>query len=103
MKHFYSILGFLWPFSFSQLLADDSFQKFKVKRKNVFEFTKKPELIEEKDKTSISFAVKDFCDVTVAIEFSNKNKGKFLSAAQRQLFYQKINTSSDRMSLEDFG
>ena len=54
--------------SFQFLFAEDAFQEFKVKRKNVFEFTKKPELIEEKNKTTITFAVKDYCDVTVAIE-----------------------------------
>lgn len=50
------------------LNADDPFQEFKVKRKNIFEFTKKPELKEEKNSTIISFAVKDFCDATIVIE-----------------------------------
>jgi len=61
--------------SFCVLWAEDPFQEFKVKRKNVFEFTKKPELTHEKDKTTISFAVKDFCDVTVAVE---NNDGKII-------------------------
>jgi len=50
------------------LFADDPYQEFKVKRKNAFEFTKKPEMKEEKNTTTITFAVKDYCDVTVVIE-----------------------------------
>ncbi|PCJ57657.1 MAG: hypothetical protein COA79_15540 [Planctomycetota bacterium] len=50
--------------------AEDAFQEFKVKRKNVFEFTKKPEMKEEKNLSTISFEVKDFCDVTIAVENS---------------------------------
>ena len=53
---------------FFDLKAEDAFQEFKIKRKDVFEFTKKPILQEEKNSTKILFAVKDFCDVTVAIE-----------------------------------
>jgi hypothetical protein len=52
------------------LYSEDAFQEFKIKRKNVFEFIKKPEIKEEKNSTTISFAVKDFCDVTIAIENS---------------------------------
>jgi DNA-binding beta-propeller fold protein YncE len=53
----------------TNLVADDAFQEFKIKRKEVFEFTKEPILKrEDKDNTTITFSVKDFCDVTVAIE-----------------------------------
>ena len=62
-------------FSFSSVFSQDPYQEFKVKRKNVFEFTKKPEMKDEKNATTISFAVKDYCDVTVAIESSD---GKIL-------------------------
>lgn len=68
MKLFLSICLLMFVFGKSGLLANDPYQEFKVKRKNIFEFTKKPELKEEKDKISILFAVKDYCDVTVAIE-----------------------------------
>lgn len=63
-----SILVFCFLIGFSNVFTEDAFKEFKVSRKNVFEFTKKPELKEEKNLTTISFAVKDFCDVTVAIE-----------------------------------
>lgn len=52
----------------SNVNAQDAYQEFKVKRKNVFEFTKKPEMKDGKNSTTITFAVKDFCDVTIAIE-----------------------------------
>jgi hypothetical protein len=42
--------------------------KLKIQRKEVFEFTEKPHVIREGDKVTVSFAVKDFCDATVAIE-----------------------------------
>ncbi len=58
------VFFFSFPLSFSQ----DAYQEFKVKRKNVFEFTKKPELKDEKNATTVTFAVKDYCDVTVAVE-----------------------------------
>lgn len=47
---------------------DDAFAEFKIQRKEVFEFTKKPKLVTSKNSASISFAVKDYCDVTIAIE-----------------------------------
>lgn len=43
-------------------------EEFKVKRKEVFEFTEKPAVVREGDKLTITFAVKDFCDATVAVE-----------------------------------
>lgn len=57
------------------LIAEDAFQEFKIKRKNIFEFTNKPEIKGEKNQTTITFAVKDFCDVTIAIE---NNDGKIV-------------------------
>ena len=65
----------LFLISTIDLYSQDAFQEFKVKRKNVFEFTKKPEMKDEKNTTTISFAVKEFCDATVAIE---NNEGKIL-------------------------
>ena len=57
------------------ILADDPLQEFKVKRKDIFEFTQKPELKAETNGATISFVVKDFCDVTIAVENS---EGKIL-------------------------
>lgn len=37
-------------------------------RKDVFEFTEKPGVVRNGDTVTISFAVKDYCDVTVAVE-----------------------------------
>lgn len=68
MKKYISL--FLIFFMASHILADDPFQEFKIKRKHIFEFTKKPEIKEESNQTIISFTVKDFCDVTVVIEDS---------------------------------
>lgn len=39
-----------------------------VKRKDVFEFTQKPHITQDGDRVDIRFAVKDYCDVSVAIE-----------------------------------
>jgi hypothetical protein len=65
----------LFLISSFDLFSQDAYQEFKVKRINVFEFTKKPEMKDEKNTTTISFTVKEFCDVTVAIENS---EGKIL-------------------------
>ncbi len=45
-----------------------STEDLKVQRKEVFEFAQKPEISRQGDRVSIAFAVKDFCDATVAIE-----------------------------------
>ena len=58
-------------FLFKTILTQDAFQEFKVKRKNVFEFSKKPSLTQEKNQAVISFTTKDMCDVTIAIENSD--------------------------------
>jgi hypothetical protein len=42
--------------------------RLRVQRKEVFEFTEKPAVTVDGDTVTISFAVKDYCDVTVAIE-----------------------------------
>lgn len=58
-----------FQFSYQLWSQEDAFQEFKVKRKEVFEFAKKPELMRtEKNATTITFTSKDYCDVTVAIE-----------------------------------
>jgi hypothetical protein len=49
-------------------LAASDLDEFKVKRKDVFEFTQRPTVARAADTLKISFAVKDFCDATVAIE-----------------------------------
>ncbi|MEX0702252.1 MAG: hypothetical protein WD069_09170 [Planctomycetales bacterium] len=49
-------------------LAADVPPEFRVKREAVFEFTEKPRLVREGDRTEIMFAVAGFCDATVAIE-----------------------------------
>lgn len=68
MRNFILIWMSISAFSSSLIFSNDAFQEFKIKRKNIFEFTKKPELIDDKNSTTISFTVKDFCDVTIAIE-----------------------------------
>ena len=42
--------------------------EFKVKRKEVFEFTSAPKLMRSGDRVEIAFTAKDYCDATVAIE-----------------------------------
>jgi hypothetical protein len=42
--------------------------EWKVKRKPVFAFTRTPSATRDGDRIAIAFAVKDFCDVTVAVE-----------------------------------
>lgn len=42
--------------------------RLRVKRKEVFEFTEKPAVLRNGDKVTITFAVKDYCDATVAVE-----------------------------------
>jgi hypothetical protein len=42
--------------------------EFQVKREEVFEFTEKPSLQKSGDRVEIRFAVKAFCDATIAIE-----------------------------------
>jgi hypothetical protein len=54
--------------NFSLSYADEVVRELQVKRKNVFEFTKEPTITKTGDSVSIEFSVKDFCDVTVAIQ-----------------------------------
>jgi len=42
--------------------------RLKVQRKEVFAFTQKPSFARSGDRTTITFAVEDYCDATVAIE-----------------------------------
>ncbi len=46
-------------------------REFSVQRKNVFEFTQKPALTRKGDRIDIRFSVKDYCDVSIAIENSH--------------------------------
>jgi len=45
--------------------------RLRVQRKEVFAFTEKPTLTRRGDAVTIRFAVKDFCDVTIAVEDSD--------------------------------
>jgi hypothetical protein len=42
--------------------------RLRVQRKEIFEFTEKPVATARGDNVTTAFAVKDYCDVTVAIE-----------------------------------
>ncbi|MCX7590009.1 MAG: hypothetical protein N2255_00105, partial [Kiritimatiellae bacterium] len=53
------------PFS---LDAREVPSEYRIKRKEVFEFTARPVLQRKGDLLTIAFAVKDFCDVTIVIE-----------------------------------
>jgi hypothetical protein len=68
MKNGFIFSLFLLLTKFSLTFADDSLQEFQIKRKEVYEFTKEPTLTKKGDKVTIEFAVKDYCDVTVAIQ-----------------------------------
>ncbi|KKL93549.1 hypothetical protein LCGC14_1873570, partial [marine sediment metagenome] len=50
-------------------------EEFRVKRREVFEFTARPTVTRKGDRVTVSFAAKDYCDVTVAIEDA---KGKVI-------------------------
>ncbi len=43
-------------------------EEFSIKRKAVFEFMRKPSITRKGDRVDIRFAVKDYCDLSVAIE-----------------------------------
>jgi hypothetical protein len=58
----------IFSVAFSAALAASDVDEFKVKRKEVFEFTQKPQVSRNGDVLSITFGVKDFCDASVAIE-----------------------------------
>lgn len=49
------------------LMASDA-DEMKVKRKDVFEFTEQPQVTRKGDTVVITFASKDYCDATVAVE-----------------------------------
>lgn len=48
-------------------------EEFKIKRKEVFEFTQNPKIEKMGDSFAISFTVKDYCDATIVIE-NSQNK-----------------------------
>ncbi len=60
--------------------GEDPHGEFEIKRKNIFEFTQEPTLKAVGDNVTISFAVKDYCDVTVAVEDRQKNIIRFLAS-----------------------
>lgn len=43
-------------------------EEFRVKREPVYEFVRKPSVVVEGDRVTVSFETKGYCDVTVAIE-----------------------------------
>ena len=51
----------------SALRAVDA-DEFKIKRQDVFEFTRKPTLSRSGDKVEIAFALKAICDITIVVE-----------------------------------
>lgn len=50
------------------IALDAALDEFRIKRQDVFEFAEPPRLSRDGDDVTIRFAVKDYCDVTVAIE-----------------------------------
>lgn len=69
LKNSILIIFFLsFYFKQSHLIADDTLKELQIKRKNVFEFIKEPTVNKKGDEITIEFTVKDFCDVTVAIQ-----------------------------------
>jgi len=60
-------LSVLLPTLMASAIASD-LDEFKVKRKTVFEFARKPTVTREGDRVVVSFASKGWCDATVAIE-----------------------------------
>lgn len=82
MKIFSLIAFSLYFFisSSASLFADDVYQEFQIKRKEVYEFTKEPTLKKNGDKVTIEFAVKDYCDVTVAIQNQDGDIVKHLAS-----------------------
>ncbi len=54
----------------SGAFAQSALPEWSIKRKEVFEFTRKPSINRSGDRVEISFATKEFCDVTIAIEDS---------------------------------
>ncbi|PCJ60589.1 MAG: hypothetical protein COA79_08440 [Planctomycetota bacterium] len=63
-----SILIAIFNFSNHSSYSQD---ELLVKRKGIYEFTKKPTIKKSGDNISISFTSKDYCDVTIAIEDSS--------------------------------
>jgi hypothetical protein len=55
-------------FTSINIQADDPLEELQIKRKNIFEFTKEPIITKTGDIFTIEFAVKDYCDATVAIQ-----------------------------------
>lgn len=66
-KHNSIVAILLVPLVASRLCAADA-DEFKIKRQEIFEFSEKPTLSMKGDRAEIAFAVKGYCDVTIAIE-----------------------------------
>ena len=61
------VLAVLATWALPPVRASD-LDEFKVKRRQVFEFTRKPRVTRTGDKVTIAFTSRAFCDATVAIE-----------------------------------
>lgn len=68
MRFYLFVLIYLLTTNYSKIFCDEPLQEFQIKRKEIFEFSKEPTLIKKGDKIIIEFEVKDFCDVTIAIQ-----------------------------------
>ncbi|PCJ52382.1 MAG: hypothetical protein COA79_23820 [Planctomycetota bacterium] len=73
MKFYFKLFIFMAIFSVLAFKTAYTQEELRIKRKEVFAFTKKPSLKKVGDKIIISFTSKDYCDVTIAIEDSNGN------------------------------
>ncbi|PCJ52404.1 MAG: hypothetical protein COA79_23935 [Planctomycetota bacterium] len=65
------ILICILVFLFVNINSQD-LNEWKIKRKNIFEFTKQPSISKKDKGYFISFAVKDYCDVTIVVEDDNR-------------------------------
>jgi hypothetical protein len=63
-----SVLVVLFVLFLSSGASALELERLRVQRQEVFEFTDKPKVTREGDKTTLAFATKDYGDATVAIE-----------------------------------
>jgi hypothetical protein len=75
MKTIKKILGVLLLCNLALLLKADGIDEWKIKRQEIFEFSKTPTVTRKGDTITIKFETKAFCDVSVAIE---NNEGKIV-------------------------
>lgn len=68
MRHRQTVLLTLGLLSLTSLVEVRALEEFKAKRQEVFEFTTKPVMTRNGDKHEVKFAVKAYCDATIAVE-----------------------------------